>query len=194
MGHKITIIDGHPDPGPDRFCHALANAYATGARDGGHEIRCINLAQIEIPMLRTQKEFEEGPIVPNVKAAQEDIQWANHLVIIYPLWLGTMPALLKAFLEQTIRPGFAFDAARKGWPKKLLRSRSARIIVTMGMPAFWYRWFFLSHSLRSLERNILKFCGISPIRESIYGMVEAVSDAKRASWIETVRTLGSKAR
>ncbi len=194
MGHKITIIDGHPDPDPKRFCHALADAYGNAAREADHEVRRLNVGQIDFPLLRTQREFEGGQVAPDIRSAQADILWANHLVIVYPLWLGTMPALLKAFLEQTIRPGFAFDAARNGWPKKLLRGRTARIIVTMGMPAFWYRLYFLSHSLRSLERNILKFCGIKPIGESIFGMVEAASDAQRAKWIETTRKLGRKAR
>lgn len=194
MGRKITIIDGHPDPDPGRFCHALADAYGNGACDAGHEVRRLDVGQIDFPLLRTQTDFEGGQIAPTIQLAQQDIQWANHLLIVYPLWLGTMPAMLKAFLEQTIRPGFAFDAAQNGWPKKLLQGRSARIIVTMGMPAFWYRWYFLSHSLRSLERNILKFCGIKPIGESIFGMVEAASDAQRAKWIEKTRELGRKAR
>jgi putative NADPH-quinone reductase len=194
MGHRITIIDGHPDPDSKRFCHALADAYAIGAQEAGHEVRRLDVGQIDFPILRTQREFEGGEVAPGIQRAQQEIEWANHLLIVYPLWLGTMPAMLKAFLEQTIRPGFAFGAARKGWPKKLLRGRSARIIITMGMPAFWYRWYFLSHSLRSLERNILKFCGIKPIGETIFGMVEAVSDAQRTKWLEITRELGRKAR
>ena len=73
--------------------------------------------------------------------------------------------LLKAFLEQALRPGFAFDESSR-MPRKLLKGRSARIVVTMGMPAFVYRWYFGAHGLRSLERNILGFCGIRPIRAS----------------------------
>ena len=40
-----------------------------------------------------------------------------------------------------------------------MSGKSARIVVTMGMPGFWYRWYFRAHSLRSLQRNILKFVG-----------------------------------
>lgn len=118
----------------------------------------------------------------------------DHLVIVYPLWLGSMPALLKAFLEHVFRPGFAFEYGAKGFPRKLLRGKSARIVVTMGMPAFFYRWYFGAHSLKSLERNILRFCGISPIRESLFGLVETATESTRHKWLQTMRKLGAAAR
>lgn len=192
MGLKITIIDGHPDASEGRLCHALADAYANGAREGGHETRRIDIARLDFPVLRTREEFETGGAPPDVEVAQDDIAWAEHLLIVYPLWLGTMPALLKAFLEQTFRPGFAFERSEARWPKKRLGGRSARIVVTMGMPAFLYRWFYLAHSLRSLERNILKFSGIRPRGETIFGMVDAASAEKRARWLESMATLGRR--
>lgn len=91
--------------------------------------------------------------VEDIKRAQEIIAWANHLVIIYPLWLGTMPALLKAFLEQVARPGFAISRETGGvsW-KRMPAGRSARVVITMGMPTLVYRWWFGAHSLKNLER------------------------------------------
>ena len=194
MVQKIAVLDGHPDPDPQRLCHALADAYETGARAAGHEVKRINIGQLDFPLLRTQAEFEGGSVAPDITSAQETVRWADHILIVYPLWLGTMPALLKAFLEHVIRPGFAFEANSKGWPAKLLKGRSARIVITMGMPGLFYRWFFGAHSLKSLERNILKFCGISPIRETLFGMVEAVSDAKRSKWLAKMEALGGKSR
>jgi putative NADPH-quinone reductase len=106
-----------------------------------------------------------------------------------------MPALLKAFLEQVFRPGFAFGPAADGtMPRKRLGGRSARVVVTMGMPVFVYRWYFRAHSLKSLERNVLKFCGIKSVRETLFGMVEAASGAKRAKWLSRMRELGSQGR
>ena len=106
-----------------------------------------------------------------------------------------MPALFKAFLEQVFREGFAFDLGAGGAPwKRLLKGKSARIVVTMGMPAFVYRWYFGAHSLRGLERSILGFCGIGPIRESLIGMVEASDGARRAKWLGKMRRLGGQGR
>lgn len=190
MAKRILIIDGHPDPDPGRLCHGLANAYASGAADNGHDIRRLDIHALDFPLLRTEADFETGTAPPAIAGVQENIRWAEHIVIIYPLWLGTMPALLKGLLEQAIRPDFAFERGNAGWPKKLLRGRSARIVVTMGMPAMVYRWFYLSHSLRSLERNVLKFAGIGPVRETLFGMVKDSGERTRNGWIERMTALG----
>jgi len=114
-------------------------------------------------------------------------------VIVFPLWLGDMPALLKAFFEQAFRPGFAIGKARPGrMPKKLLEGKSARIIVTMGMPAFFYRLFYRAHSVKSLERNILGFCGISPVRTSLVGTVGTGDAEQRSRALTAIATLGFK--
>jgi putative NADPH-quinone reductase len=192
MSH-VAIIQGHPDPAGGHYGHGLADAYAQGAAAAGHELKRIEVARLDFPILRTKAEFEQAAPVSDIREAQDTILWADHLVILYPLWLGTMPALLKAFLEQVLRPGFAFDESKR-LPRKLLKGRSARIVVTMGMPAFIYRWYFGAHGLRNLERNILGFCGIRPIRASLIGMVDAGGAARRAKWLDRLSALGRRGR
>lgn len=75
-------------------------------------------------------------------------------------------------------------------PKKLWSGKSARIVVTMGMPAFAYRWFFLAHSLKSLQRNILQFSGISPTKATLIGNIENMNGQQRAEWLDEMRRLG----
>lgn len=188
---KILLIQGHPDPRGGHFGHALADAYAQAAKDMGHDVRSIEVARLEVPLLRHAGEWEEGAPAPAVRQAQEDIAWAEHLVIVFPLWLGDMPALLKAFFEQVLRPGFAIGKAAPGrmWTK-LLKGRSARIIVTMGMPAFFYRIYYRAHSVKSLKRNILEFCGVSPVRASLIGTIDA--EGSRELWLAKIQALGRK--
>jgi putative NADPH-quinone reductase len=108
--------------------------------------------------------------------------------------MGSMPALLKAFFEQVFRPGFALEPVDGGrrWVR-LLKGKSAHIVVTMGMPAFIFRWFYGAHGIKSLERNILKFAGIRPIKESLIGMVEECQ-ANRVRWLEKMHVYGKKGR
>ncbi len=194
MARRITIIQGHPDPAGGHLCHALADAYESGAVAAGHQVRRVEVAQLDFPLLRRQREFDAGEPPEGITAAQQAIEWAEHLVIVYPLWLGTMPALLKAFFEQTLRPGFVFGAKVRGRPQKRLKGRSARIVVTMGMPAFVYRWYFAAHSLRSLERNILKFCGVAPVRTRLFGMAGGAGERRSERWLAGMRVLGGKGR
>lgn len=193
MSRRVLIIQGHPDPDAARFCRALAAAYAAGAAASGHALREIDVARLAFPVLRTKAEWQEQAPAADIAAAQEAVLWAEHVVILYPLWLGGMPALLKAFLEQLARPGFAFPAGERGLSKGALKGRSARIVVTMGMPALVYRWWFGAHSLKSLERNILGFVGLGPIRDTVIGSVEAMDAARRAAWLDTLRGLGAAA-
>jgi putative NADPH-quinone reductase len=187
---RILLIDGHPDSLAERYLHALSRAYFDGARSRGHEVRSIIVSELQFPLLRSGDDFRTGAPPPAIRACQQDLAWADHVVILFPLWLGSMPALLKGFFEQVLRPGFAFAPATNGAvPKKLLAGKSARIIVTMGMPALFYRWYFRAHSLKSLERNILGFCGIGPVRSCVFGRVEA-SAQRRGNWLARVQKLG----
>ena len=195
MPTRVVVIDGHPDPAEGRLCHALADAYAQGAESAGHPVEIVRLAELDVPFLRSADEINNQQPGPELQRIQRAIEAASHLVLIYPLWLGTMPAMLKALLEQLFRPGFAFggEGEKAMWSGKL-KGRSARVVVTMGMPAFFYRWFFRAHSLKSLERNILKFCGIKPVRETLLGMVESASTERRGRWLQTMHELGRRMR
>lgn len=191
---KIVIIDGHPDPDSARFCHALADAYELGAGAGGHAVDVIRVGKIQFPLLRSNDEFKHGPTPETLIPARDMILAADHVVLIYPLWLGTLPALLKAFLEQVFHHDVAFEkAGPNDWPKGRLKGKSARVIVTMGMPALAYRWWYGAHSLKSLERNILKFIGFAPVRDTVFGMVDMVSPAKRQTWLGKVEGFGRRA-
>jgi putative NADPH-quinone reductase len=195
MSSQLLLIQGHPDPAGGHLCHALAQAYADGAREAGHEVRTLDVAQLDFPLLRSQHAWTHEPLPPALLPAQEAIRWADHIVFFFPLWLGGMPALLKGFLEQVAREGFAFAKDVKSpMGVKLLKGRSARLVVTMGMPAVMYRYYFRAHSIKALERNILGFVGIGPIDETLIGLVEGMDDKARAKWFDKLREFGRKAR
>ncbi len=191
---RILLIQGHPDALAPHLCHSLSQAYAEGAMVAGHVVRQVDVAAIDFALLRSQHEWELGLLPASLKPAQADIGWAQHIVLFFPLWLGDMPALLKGFLEQVARPGFAFSTeGGNTFGRKGLTGRSARVVVTMGMPALVYRLYFRAHSVKSLERNILGFVGIAPVNETLVGHVEQLGGAGVAKWKARMRVLGAKA-
>jgi putative NADPH-quinone reductase len=191
---RILLIEGHPDAGVRHLNHALADAYAEGASAGGHEVRRVVVASLDFPLVRTADEWQHGSLPVALQPAQDNIAWAQHVVLFFPLWLGDMPAVLKGFLEQVARPGFAVgpEGARP-FGHKPLSGRSARVVVTMGMPALAYRWFYRAHSVKSLERNILGFVGFAPIHQTLIGLVDQLGETGVSRWQKKLRQLGQEA-
>ncbi len=191
---RVLLIEGHPDGSPQRLNRALADAYATGAEAAGHAVHRVRLAELDIPFLRSADAWTKGELNAALKAVQAELLWAQHVVLCFPLWLGDMPALLKAFLEQVARPGFAVPQDRQSlFAQKPLAGRSARVIVTMGMPAVVYRWYFRAHSVKSLERNVLGFVGFAPVRETLIGNVDGLGEKGVARWCQKLQQLGRAA-
>ena len=189
MSNRILVIDGHPDPDRKRFCNALAEAYLDGARSTGKEARLLTVAEADFPLLRTAVDFAAAPDAPAVLRARDDLMWCDHLVLIFPLWLGDAPAFLRAFIEQVARGAFVAETSGKGI-RQNLKGRSARLIVTMGMPALIYRLMFHAHGLRAIMQGVLGFGGVAPVRSTLFGAVEAATGKTAAHRLQAVSALG----
>jgi putative NADPH-quinone reductase len=192
MDRKVCILQGHPHGEGKHLCHALADAYADGAKAAGATVRRVDLGKMDIALLRNPAEFVSAP-ADAIIAAQKAIKASDHMVVIYPLWLGTMPAVVKAFFEQLSRNNFAIEAdAKGGWPRQQLKGKSARVIVTMGMPAAAYQLMFGAHGVRGFESSILGMSGIKPIRETLIGGVGTLSRNKAEALLARMRRLGQQ--
>jgi putative NADPH-quinone reductase len=187
---RILVIDGHPDADPRCYVHALTNAYADAAMAAGHEVRRVSISEIEFPLIQSRHDWEGSYVPPDIRFAQSALFWADHIVILYPLWLGDIPARLKGFLEQLLRPAFTAKLqSERPWLRSANNGKSAHIIVTMGMPALLFKYYFRAHSAKSLERNILRFVGIAPVKSTFIGNVEA-SAQSRETWLRRVENFG----
>src|SRR3954463_1411507 len=159
---KIMIVVGHPQSRTLRG--ALGEAYQRGAQAAGHDVKLFALAEMKFdPILREGYRMEQ-PLEPDLQAAYDALAACDHLVIIFPLWCGDMPALLKGFIERLLQP----DLIRRqdtdnamNWA--IFNNKTARVVMTMGMPVSIYRFWYGGHALKLLARNILKFIGIKPV-------------------------------
>jgi putative NADPH-quinone reductase len=195
MKNRILIIDGHPDADGSHFVHELADFYRQGAKEGGHEIRILKVGALRFPLLRNGRAYLSGKLPASIAAAQKLVLWADHVVVLYPLWLGTLPAKLKGFLEQLLRPGFAFEKRGAGQPpKRLLKGRSARIIVTRGMPEFFSEVDRSPRSIRNVTADVLEVCGVRPVRVTVIDGPEVLTDVEREKIHYDMRRLGALAR
>lgn len=167
MKKNILIILGHSDK--KSFCATVADIYFEKLKKiNDNEVRKIFLGELVFdPVLHNgYKEIQE--LEPDLKKAQADILWADHLIFVYPIWWMNMPALLKGFLDRIILPGFAYKYIN-GRPHGLLIGKTAEIIVSTGGPKIFYSWLGGKIAIKVLKNNILKFCGIKTKKVKIYG-------------------------
>lgn len=191
MGKRILLIQGHP--APDSFCQALAGRYASAARSAGHELRELTLAQLAFDPLLHQGYRDEQPLEADLLAAQADILWAEHLVFVYPIWWGSVPALLKGFLDRVLLPGFAFRYHKgKAFPEGLLKGRSADLLVSMDTPPWYFRWFYRQPGIWQMKTTTLEFCGVRPLRVLRCGPLIGSTPVRRERWLVQAEALARR--
>jgi NAD(P)H dehydrogenase (quinone) len=189
---KVLILLGHSDckslPG------VLADSYENGARDAGHEVRRVNICDLQFdPILHNGYKVIQN-LEPDLIRVQEDFKWADHIAIFYPNWWCTMPAILKGLFDRMFLPGFAFNFDKKHpakW-KKLLSGKSARVVISVGMRPFIVKYKFGDFT-NEISRGILGFAGFSPVRVTTLGPSERASARKKESWKKKIYKLGKKA-
>jgi NAD(P)H dehydrogenase (quinone) len=187
---KILVIIGHPNP--NSFNHALAKKYIDAARQAGHQVAVLALNELQFdPILRFGYQAEQT-LEPDLQMAQTAIKNAEHIVFVYPSWWGSIPALLKGFIDRTFLPGFAFkyQSRTTPWWDKLLAGRTAHLMITMDTPWWYNRIMYGNANINMMKAATLQFCGIKKVKVSIFDGVRLSDDQKRAKWLEKAAKMG----
>lgn len=191
MAKKVLVILGHPSK--HSFNNALADAYAEGAKKAGAEIK-----RLDIPKLKFDPILHEGyskiqKLEPDLVKAQKLIRWAEHIVWVFPTWWASMPALLKGFIDRIFIPGFAFNFKKGSYSwERHLKGRSAHLIVTMGSPVLYYKFYLFSPGVRMLGKGTLEFCGVKPVRKTLIDGIRKLSEEEVEKYCAMVRKKGEK--
>ncbi|MCP4520342.1 MAG: NAD(P)H-dependent oxidoreductase [Cytophagales bacterium] len=189
--NKILIINGHPDQ--ESFNVGLAEAYQQGATTSNAEVSIINIRELDFnPNLefgyRKRTELE-----PDLLAAIEKIKQTNHIVWVFPMWWYGYPAIMKGFIDRTFLPGITFDyEPNKAFQKKLLKGKSARIIVTADTPKWYNNLFMRNPAINQLKRGTLQFCGINPVKVTYITPIKDSTEEFRNKWLMKIKKLGEQ--
>ncbi|MGN2408982.1 NAD(P)H-dependent oxidoreductase [Pseudomonas syringae] len=190
-GKRILMVYGTPKT--ISLCHALAEAYTQGARSEGHVVRVLKLGELDFdPVLHSGYE-QSQTLEHDLLEAQRQIHWAEHLVFVYPVWWGGLPALLTGFFDRVLTPGFAFKAHGRRHPSnELLKGRTAELLVTMDTPPRYFRWIYGAPAHRQMIRTILGFCGIKTRRLTEFAPVRTSTEEQRQQWLHQALALGKR--
>ncbi|NRB41894.1 MAG: NAD(P)H-dependent oxidoreductase, partial [Pseudomonadales bacterium] len=132
MSKRVLVLAANPKQ--DSFVNNLAKAYAQSA-EKYHEVKLLEISEMDFDLDLSAGYSEESALEDSLKTFQAALQWCEHLVIVTPIWWGSLPAKLKGLIDRTFLPGFAFQYEKgQSIPKKLLQGRTARIVMAMDTP------------------------------------------------------------
>jgi len=193
---KILILLGHPDNGTT-LSDWFMEFYKIGAEQAGHEVKTICVGALSFDPILHKGYNEIQPLEPDLIKVQEAIKWSDHLVIIYPSWWSTMPAILKGLFDRIWLPEFAFDFDESGYRwKRLLKGRSAHVFVTSDSHPLLSRFIF-GDTTNEIKKAILWFAGFSPIKITKIGPVKFFEKNRikiERKWKNRLIRLGRKAK
>ncbi len=179
----ILVIDGNPKP--NSFCEALATSYLLGATNAGATVQLLRLSHLRFDANLAFGYDERQPLEPDLVDVQIQLAAATHIVVLTPVWWGGLPARLKGLFDRVLLPGFAFRYEKgNALPSRLLAGRTARLIVTMDSPVWYYRLVTGDPITRTLVRATLGFCGIAVQTVTRLGPVIKSSETQRKRWID----------
>ena len=179
---RIFVLNGHP--AEMSLSRSMTEAYAAAARDSGHEVRVTRLHDLDFDM-----DF-------GLEAFQKDIEWAQHIVLITPMWWGGLPAKLKGLIDRAFLPGWAYDTRSLKFgliPKPMLTGRTARAIVTSDTPGLLFSLLYRKSMLRQIKGQIFQFVGFKPARITHFAPTSHAKADVVGPWLRKVEALGRQA-
>ncbi|MBU2892481.1 NAD(P)H-dependent oxidoreductase [Colwellia sp. D2M02] len=186
---KILVINANPKS--ISFCKSIAERYAKTA-GSKHALKQIDLNAMNFEINLQEGYDKELALEPDLVAFQEMLLWAEHIVIISPVWWGSMPAKFKGVIDRTFLPDFAFKYHKgKSIPEKLLKGRTSELIITLDTPTFWYKYVQGNPIYKNLKRTILDFSGIKNTSATYFGPVISASEQVRKTWLTKVEKMAN---
>ena len=187
---KILVLLGNPDI--NTFSGKLADAYEESAKQAGHGIERINIGDLDFDPILHQGYKQIQELEKDLLMVQDAITWADHIVIIYPNWWCTMPAIMKGMFDRMWLPGFAFNFDKpSGKLIQRLKGKTARVIIVAGTHSPFMTWWKFGDYTNEIAHGILGFAGISA-KVTPFGPSNKVSKDKLEAWERKVRLLGTK--
>ncbi len=193
---NIYVLNGHP--GETSLSRSIAETYANAAQAAGHEVRLTHLRDLAFDPDHAFAGYEQHkPLEPGLVTFQEDVDWADHIVMTTPMWWGGLPAKLKGLIDRAFLPGWAFDGRQRtkiGMPLPLLTGKTARAFVNSDTPDFFFGLLYRKALLRQIKGQIFEFSGIKPTRITHFAPASDADKRKVEPWLSTVKALAEKGR
>lgn len=191
MSKKILVLVANPKK--ESFARHLAEVYVEAAKQH-NEVRILHIADMEFDPDLSNGYAKDHDLEDSLATFQNALTWCEHFVIFTPIWWGSIPAKFKGLIDRSFLPGFAFKYEKgKTIPKKLLKGRTARVVMIMDSP-LWYDKFILgSPATKQLKKPTLEFVGFHPVKIKRLGPIISSKKSTRERWADDISQLGDMA-
>jgi putative NADPH-quinone reductase len=185
---RTLVVNGNPDPRPERFCAAVCAAFAQGVHEAGGKTRRLDVGRMGLPPDPAAWKSAAPSLAAELAHALEKFSWAERLFIVFPMWLARPPAQLTLLFE---------EIARQREPEIRLRDtlglteeeKHADVVVTASFPSLIYR----AHAGTSGGGWTVSFPGLRLADTTILGSIEAIAQEERVRWLDWTRCRGAAA-
>ena len=193
---KTLIVYYHPYEGS--YCHAILEAVKVGLKKGGHPHKTIDLLRDAFDPVMHEKDLKafvvygrtgditQSDVDPLVLHYKKKLEWAERIVMIFPIWWMNVPAMMKGFIDKVIFPGVAYNMEGAEMVSRLHSFKQVTIISTMNTPADIYRDQFNNSLEGSLVKGTFNQIGIHDVEWISINMVKQSGREKREVWLEEI--------
>lgn len=186
---KIFVITCNPKEHSKK--EVYVQTYVEEAKKCGHDVRIINLYNLNIDYLRFKGDEMDCSLTDELKEAQDNILWADQLVFVYPIWWFSIPALMKSFIENVFTEGVVSEL-KKRVPKPLLKEKTSVIMQSYSMPYFAMKYFYGDIPIKWWKIILTDWCGPKIIKRFDFDMIDAVSEKRKQKWIKDIKKFVAK--
>ncbi len=191
MKKRVLVLA--PNPKKGSFTFNLAEAYARSA-EKEHEVQLLDLSDMEFNLDLSGGYAMQHTMEESLKLFQDSLAWCDHFVVFTPVWWGSLPAKFKGLIDRTFLPDFAFKYENGSLiPKKLLQEKTARIVMTMDTPPWYFFVVEAAPALRQLKDATLKLVGFGKVKSKMTGPIINSTKESRVEWLKYVSNLGCSA-
>ncbi len=155
---NILIVKAHPSP--LGHVHKIADTYAEAKKSQGHDVTIVDLySQEYAEEFLTFTNIREMETLPIQKKFEEQITWANEIVVVHPVWWSLPPAIMKNWVDLTFWVHFAYKYSPEGKILPLLTGKTAKVFATSGGSS-WYYYLPLMPLASFWKMALFNFVGI----------------------------------
>lgn len=180
----ITIV--YANPNPDSFNHHILEAITTELTANGRDYNVIDLYADQfnpvLTMADMEKSFHGKPCDDLTDRYQKMLRNTGKLILIFPIWWGMMPAMIKGFVDKVFTKGIIYDTAPEGALLPMLSIGPCTIITTSQEDSAELDTFFNSVFIP----QVLNPVGINRVTWRNCDHVESSEPAHRKAFVDEI--------